>query len=78
MVAMKSVFIKKPVPESSIGIHRIRRNNIDWTVELESGMHRVDTVELPQHLLVPGVWVEGGTTKPLAKKSANSARKKSN
>ena len=41
-------------------------------------MHRVDAVELPQHLLVPGVWVEGGTTEPLAKKSANSARKKSN
>ena len=31
-------------------------------------MHRVDTVELPQHLLVPGVWVEGGTTKPLGRK----------
>ena len=31
-------------------------------------MHRVDTGELPQHLLVPEVWVEGGTTKPLAKK----------
>jgi hypothetical protein len=41
-------------------------------------MHRVDAVELPQHLLVPGVWVEEGTTKPLAKKSANSARKKPN
>jgi hypothetical protein len=36
------------------------------------------TVELPQHLLVPGLWVEGATTKPLAKKSAKSARKKSN
>jgi hypothetical protein len=46
--------------------HRIRRNNIDWTVELERGMHRVDAVELPQHLLVPGVWVEEGTTNPLA------------
>jgi hypothetical protein len=41
-------------------------------------MHRVDTGELPQHLLVPGLWVEGATTKPLAKKSAKSARKKSN
>ena len=41
-------------------------------------MHRVDTGELPQHLLVPEVWVEGGTTKPLAKKSAKNARKKSN
>jgi hypothetical protein len=29
-------------------------------------MHRVDAVELPQHLLVPGVWVEEGTTNPLA------------
>jgi hypothetical protein len=76
LVAMKSVFIKKPVPESSIGIHRIRRNNIDWTVELESGMHRVDTVELPQHLLVPGVWVEGGTPKPHAEKIAKLSRKK--
>jgi hypothetical protein len=40
-------------------------------------MHRVDTVELPQHLLVPGVWVEGGTTKPLAEKIAKLSRKKS-
>jgi DNA-binding LacI/PurR family transcriptional regulator len=40
-------------------------------------MHRVDTVELPQHLLVPGVWVEGGTTRPLAGKIAKLSRKKS-
>jgi hypothetical protein len=39
-------------------------------------MHRVDTVELPQHLLVPGVWVEGATTKPLAGKIAKLSRKK--
>jgi DNA-binding LacI/PurR family transcriptional regulator len=40
-------------------------------------MHRVDTVELPQHLLVPGAWVEGETTKPLAGKVAKLSRKKS-
>ena len=39
-------------------------------------MHRVDTVELPQHLLVPGVWVEGGTTRPLAGKIAKLSRTK--
>jgi hypothetical protein len=55
MTARESVFIKKAVPESSIGIHRIRRNNIDWTVELEGGMRRGDTVELPQHLLISGM-----------------------
>jgi LacI family transcriptional regulator len=28
-------------------------------------MHRLDTFDLPQHLLVAGLWVEGQTTKPL-------------
>jgi LacI family transcriptional regulator len=40
-------------------------------------IHRVDTVELPQHLLVPGVWVEGKTTKPFAKKSEKMSLKNS-
>jgi hypothetical protein len=39
-------------------------------------MHRVDTVELPQHLLVPGVWVEGVTTRPHAGKIAKLSRTK--
>jgi hypothetical protein len=75
LVAMKSVFIKKPVPESSIGIHRIRRNNIDWTVELERGMHWGDAVELPQHLLLPGLWVEGDDKDPCGKNCKNVAQK---
>jgi hypothetical protein len=31
-------------------------------------MHRVHSFDPPQHLLVPGVWVEGMTTKSLGKK----------